>query len=283
MVGIIPTLVEWRNSGTQSPGEARKTVFRLLGPLELTKGNVRYTPTAHKVRQVLAILVSRSNRVVGIDSIIEELWHDRQPRTAWTTTQTYIYQLRKLFDELGMNSGGEILVTRAPGYVLEVPDSEIDVRMFDGLVRQGRALIETGRTETAVHVLRKAEDLWSGPALSNMSCGPLLESYTAHLEEMRIDALELRVSAEMRLGHHRELIAELRSLIKEHSLNEWLHAQLITALSRSGRRGEALRAYRELRLLMNTELGLEPSVELQRVHQDVLAADAEPVRLLQPL
>jgi len=112
--------------------------------------------------------------------------------------------------------------------------------------------------------------LWSGPALTGVEHGRLLQSDVAHLEEMRMLALELRLRAEMRLGYHRELIPELKSLVQTHPYHEWLHAQLMIALQRSGRRGDALSAYREVRRLLSTELGVEPSAYLQRVHEKVL-------------
>ncbi len=116
--------------------------------------------------------------------------------------------------------------------------------------------------------------------LDNVPCGSLLQSHATHLEEMRTTALELLVNAEMQLGRHRELIPELRSLVLAHPLNESFHTQLIVALGKSQRRGEALRAYHDLRFILQEELGLDPSAGVQRIHQAVLTSDE---RLLESL
>jgi SARP family transcriptional regulator, regulator of embCAB operon len=145
--------------------------------------------------------------------------------------------------------------------------------MFDHLVDEGRDRYESGELHRASEVLRDALSLWSGSALANVVCGPVLRSYATHLDERRITALELRISADMQLGRYRDLIAELKSLVATYPLNEWLHAQLIIALEKVGRRGEALRAYQDVRRLLNDELGIDPSADLQRIHHRVLSSD----------
>jgi DNA-binding SARP family transcriptional activator len=145
-------------------------------------------------------------------------------------------------------------------------------------VIEGKTLLEEGRPEQASQRLREGLALWRGPALANITPGRLLEGHVAHLEELRIRAIELRIRADSALGRHRELIPELRSLVSAHPLNEWLHGRLIDALHRAGRRGEALMAYRSLRAALNEELGLEPSGELQRLQRQVLTAE-QPVRV----
>ncbi|MFC4562784.1 BTAD domain-containing putative transcriptional regulator [Nocardiopsis mangrovi] len=253
--------------------------FTVLGSFEISHNGQPCTPSAPKVRQVLALLALRARQVVSLDALIEELWNESPPRSAVTTAQTYVYQLRKGFDALaGGGPDDPLLFTRPPGYTLELGGSTLDASEFDRLLDTGQSLLEDGDAHRAADILREALALWSGPVLANVSCGPLLRGYAAHLEERRITALELRISADIRIGRHRELIPELKSLVSAHPLNEWLHAQLIIALNTTGRRGEALRAYQELRSLLNRELGLDPSAELQRIHQDVLTSDRAPGR-----
>lgn len=245
--------------------------FNVLGALEMAHEGKFCTPTAPKVRWVLALLVAHANRILSIDALIEELWGDQPPRSAITTTQTYIYQLRRCMEREGMAAdAGEILQTRPPGYLLRIQPESVDAYQFEQLTSQGRALLEAGDALNAAQRLREALNLWRGPAMANVTVGRLLEAHVAHLNEQRVRALELRIEADRRLGRHRELIPELRSLVIADPLNEWIHGQLIDALSRAGRRGEALRAYQSLRNMLKEELGLEPSAELQRLQYQVL-------------
>ncbi|GAA1953656.1 AfsR/SARP family transcriptional regulator [Amycolatopsis minnesotensis] len=248
--------------------------YKVLGQLEVIDGSITRTPSAAKVRQTLALLLLRANQVVPLDSLLYELWDDNPPRSGVTTAQTYIYQIRKMLaEEYGDESAKQLLKTVPAGYLLRAEPEQLDVWRFDGLVESARECRDSGEVHSAAERLRDALALWAGSALSNVTCGRLLQGYSAYLEDKRISALELRIKADMMLGMHHELIAELRSLVVEHPFNEWFHAQLILALNRSGRRNEALRAYRDIRTLLNDELGLDPFVDLQRVHQGILEAD----------
>ncbi|QIS10057.1 AfsR/SARP family transcriptional regulator [Nocardia arthritidis] len=248
--------------------------FVTLGTLEVVHDGRPILITAPKVRNVLALFVLRANTVVRVDTLVEELWGDKPPRSAITTTQTYIYQLRKFFaHEFGM-AGNEILATKDPGYVMHLGDQQVDVRQFMRLIGEGRALLESRDPYQASEVLGRALALWNGSALSNVDAGAVLEAHIAHLEEERIRALELRIEADLQLGRHRELIAELRNLTIAYPINEWFHSRLILALSRSGRRGEALAAYQNVRRILDNELGVGPSRELRKLQHEVLAADA---------
>ncbi len=247
--------------------------INILGALEMVHNGRTCTPTAPKVRWALALLVMRANHIVGIDALIEELWGDNPPRSAITTAQTYIYQLRRRFDREGLATRPEdILETRPPGYVLHLPEDSIDVNVFTSLTEQGRVLLAEGRPDEASERLHKALALWHGPALADVPVGRLLEAHVVHLNEQRIRALELRIQADNEMGRQRELIPELRSLVASHPLNEWFHGQLIEALNVCGRRGEALRAYQDLRDVLNDELGLEPSNDLQELQRRVLSS-----------
>jgi SARP family transcriptional regulator, regulator of embCAB operon len=246
--------------------------FKVLGALEILDEGEICTPSPPKVRQVLALLVLAGNRIVHMDSLIAELWGDEPPKSAVTTVQTYIYHLRKLFAGKNLSpSGTNLLDTRSPGYSLQTADHQVDARVFERLVAEGQVLLEAGRHQHASQVLTRALDLWTGPALANVQPGSVLQPYVVHLEEQRISALELRIQADMELGRHRHLVGELRSLVAAFPLNEWFHAQLITSLSRAGRRSEALQAYQNVRIVLKEELGISPSPDLQRIQQHVLS------------
>jgi SARP family transcriptional regulator, regulator of embCAB operon len=266
---------------TQLPQQRREdagmTSFNILGALEIECHGMVPLPSAPKVRSLLALLLVRAGQLVPVDAIIDELWGEAPPRSAVTTTQTYICQLRKKLDETGANHGVTMLETAPPGYLLRLGDDDLDAVRFYRLSTMGTTLAERGDTEGAGRVFRDALALWRGPALTNVVLGPLLSAHVAHLDELRIQALASRIEADMAQGRHRELVAELRSLVCAYPLNEWFHGQLIEALRRSGRRSDALVAYHHVRGLLQRELGLDPSAYLQRLHHAVLTADA-PVR-----
>jgi SARP family transcriptional regulator, regulator of embCAB operon len=250
--------------------------FRILGVVQMVRDGQICAPTAPKVSSVLALLLARANHVVDINSLIAELWGTKPPRSAVATAQTYIYHLRRKFDSEEPDSGEELLQTSAPGYLLRVSDEQVDAQMFERLAREGRAKLDQGRIPEGARLLREALGLWQGTPMANVPAGRLLEAHIVHLEETRLRTLELRIQADSALGRHRELIPELRSLVATYPLNEWLHAQLIDALHRAGRRGDALTAYQQCRAVLDDELGLPPSAELQRLQHEVLTGDSEP-------
>jgi DNA-binding SARP family transcriptional activator len=255
--------------------------FQVLGPLEVFDDERLCTPTPPKVRRVLALLLLRANRVVAMDSLIEELWGENPPLSATGTAQTYIYQLRKFLDPAGRHDS-EWLVTRPPGYLTQIAPEQLDATEFESLSRQGLEQLQRGHPDVASDLLRRALDLWRGPCLDNVVRGPLLEAHAVHLEEQRMRTLELRIQADAELGRHRDLIGEIRALVRRHPLNEWFHGQLIVALSHSGRRGEALQAYQDLRRTLSTQLGLDPQPELQRLQQEVLSHGRPSMRSFAP-
>ncbi|MEV4007107.1 AfsR/SARP family transcriptional regulator [Actinomadura sp. NPDC049753] len=263
--------------------------FKLLGPLEVVGGGgPAFAPTAPRVLNTLALLLVRAGRVVPLDTIIEELWGDDPPRSAARTAQTYVYQIRRWLtaegtperdgggagDTGGDGAGdGDVLLTRPPGYMLEVSPEQLDLSRFDRLLAQGRGLLQDGRSAEAVEPLCDALDLWTGPPLANVELGRVLESHAAALDEHRAHALNLRIEADLRLGRHRELIGELRSLVALKPYDEWYHALLVCALARSGRRYDALEAFHSARNILAEDLGLSPSPELNEVHAAVLQGE----------
>ncbi|WP_205718471.1 AfsR/SARP family transcriptional regulator [Actinomadura sp. WMMA1423] len=250
--------------------------FKLLGPLEVAGGGgSAFAPTAPRVLNTLALLLVRADRVVPLDTIIEELWGDDPPRSAARTAQTYVYQIRRwLTSEAAAGRGDEdVLLTRPPGYMLRVSPEQLDLSRFDRLLSKGRGMLQDGRSAEAVEPLCDALDLWTGPPMANVELGRVLESHAAALDEHRAHALNLRIEADLRLGRHRELIGELRSLVALKPYDEWYHALLVCSLARSGRRYDALEAFHSARHILAEDLGLSPSPELSEVHAAVLQGE----------
>ncbi|GHI10382.1 hypothetical protein AQI88_40995 [Streptomyces cellostaticus] len=251
--------------------------IQVLGPLSADVNGVSIVPTAGKPRQILALLSFYPSRVVPVPTLMEEIWGSNMPRSAMTTLQTYILQLRRrLGTAMGPDAPGsakEILATRHGGYLLQVPPECVDVHLYEQRVAAGQASFEEGNDERAAAQFRDALAMWEGTALVDVSTGPILEIEVMRLEESRLVTVERRIDADLRLGRHTELIAELTDLIARHPQHEGLHSQAMVALYRSGRQATALDVYRRLRLRLVEELGVEPSPQLQRLHQAMLAVD----------
>jgi DNA-binding SARP family transcriptional activator len=255
------------------PQPTQPVEFTLLGPLQVIKDGRDCAPTAPKVLQLLALLLMRAGRLVHTDSIIHELWYDGPPASVRTTLQTYVYKLRKCIqqNDLAIVTGNG-LVTKPPGYILQVEPAQIDVLNFQELCRQGREALACRQYEQAAALFQSALALWSGPPMANVNCGPVLSPYGVDLQEQKRNALHLRIEAEIEAGTHRDVIGELRLLVAANPLDEELHGLLMRVLARSGRRLEAMSLYRDLRANLQEELGLEPCEELQRLHNDLLSA-----------
>ncbi|MGW7528749.1 AfsR/SARP family transcriptional regulator [Streptomyces sp. NPDC054783] len=264
--------------------------IEVLGTLAVRLDGVSITPTAPKPRQVLALLALRAGQVVPVGVLTEELWGAKPPRSARATLQTYILQLRELIsaaleDGAGGDTGQrcqakDVLLTVPGGYLLKGGDGRSDVREFERLAGSGYRAMDAEDYPQAARLLREALDLWSGPALADVHTGPHLRTEAKRLEESRLCALDQRVEADLRLGRHRELLAELTVLVNQYPTHESLCGQYMLALYRSGRRGEALDAYQRLRATLVRAMGLEPSPALGKLQRSILMSgpDTLPAR-----
>ncbi|MFE4263143.1 BTAD domain-containing putative transcriptional regulator [Streptomyces sp. NPDC056883] len=251
--------------------------IKVLGALSAEVNGVSIVPTAGKPRQILALLALYPGRVVPVPTLMEELWGTELPQSGLTTLQTYIHQLRRrLGTAMGPGSpeaAKDVLVTRYGGYLLQVPADAVDVHAYKGLVEAGRQAFDDGEDAQASMLLREALDLWDGSALVDVRVGPMLDIEVMRLEESRLVARERRIDADLRLGRHAEILAELTDIIARYPEHEGLHSQAMVALYRAGRQAAALDVYRRLRIRLNADLGVEPSPQLQRLHQAMLAVD----------
>ncbi|MET9445061.1 AfsR/SARP family transcriptional regulator [Streptomyces sp. NPDC006610] len=254
--------------------------IEVLGTLDVRVNGVSVTPTAPKPRQVLALLAFHAGQVVSVACLTEELWGAAPPRSARTTLQTYVLQLRELIAAAlpGPSGDGprrtakEVLVTVPGGYLLDAGDGVSDAREFERLTALGYRSMDAGDFRGAARQLRQALDLWSGPAFAGVQAGEQLQAQARRLEETRLCALDRRIEADLRLGRHRDLIAELTVLVSRYPTHETLRGQYMLALHRSGRRSEALETYQRLRATLVRELGLEPSADLRRIQRLILTA-----------
>ena len=236
--------------------------FRLLGPLEVVERDRPLALGGVKQRSLLAILLLQANEVVSTDQLIDQLWGATPPATCAKSVQVYVSRLRKQL-------GNRRLATHAPGYMLQVEPSELDLARFEQLAGEAR------RTDPhrAARKLRDALALWRGPPLADLAYEPFAQPEIARLEELRMAVLEQRIDADLAVGRDAELVGEVEALIVRNPLRERLRFQLMLALYRSARQAEALDAYRVARRELSEELGLEPSEELKRLEQAILRQD----------
>jgi DNA-binding SARP family transcriptional activator len=238
--------------------------FRLLGPIEAKRGGGSTIPlSGSKVHTVLAALLLSEGRVVSDARLSALLWGWDPPATASAQIYTYMSRLRK-------HLGTEIeIVRRQPGYVLRAPGAWIDLTEFDRLDRLGREALADRRFEEAGALLRDALELWRGTALANAT-EQMIEAELPRLEEARMIALESRIEADLAVGRHEQVTAELTGLVAEHPVRERLRAQLMTALYRCGRQADALHTYYEGRAVLADQLGVDPGEALGSTYQAVL-------------
>jgi DNA-binding SARP family transcriptional activator len=244
--------------------------FQLLGDFRILLDGQDVTPSAPKIVQILALLAIRSNEIVPIQALVDELWGERSPARAARTVHNYIYEARR---SPKLHDVSLPLITHANGYMIRAQHAEIDLNLFDELVAEGRRNLSSGCPREAREFLSRALDMWHGTALANVSCGKFLASRAVRLEENRLRTLEMRIEADFQLDLHYELIGELKSLTADHPFHEGLHEKLMLALCYSGRRNEALNVYQTLRSRLVEDMGLEPNLRLQRTQQAVLSGD----------
>lgn len=210
---------------------------------------------------MLALLVLHAGEIVLVERLVDELWSDDPPPSAAHTVEGYVSRLRGVLQRFGPT-----IERRGGGYRLDLGGGSVDALSFASLVEDGAAAAAAGEHERAAVLSLEATRLWRGPPLADVS----LRAETDRLEELRLRALEQQVDAELRLGRHAGVVAELRTLVAEHPHRERLVAQLMVALYRSGRHADALAVYEATRRSLADELGLQPSADLQRLSGDIV-------------
>ena len=239
--------------------------FRILGPIEVSEDGRPVALQGGKPRALLAVLLLHAGEAVPTGELIDALWGERPPETVAKVLQTYVSQLRKIL--------GPALETRPGAYRLTVEPGGLDLLVFQQRFADGRRALAEGRAQDAATSLRDALALWRGPALAEFRNEPFAIAELRRLEEARIAAIEDRIDADLACGLARELVPELEGLVAEHPLRERLRGQLMLALYRSGRQADALRVYREGRIALVEELGLDPGPDLQRLETAILVQD----------
>ena len=247
--------------------------FLVLGPLEVETDDGPVTLGGQKERLLLAQLLARPNQVVPVETLVEALWGEHPPRAPPRPCSRMWCGWAGPGPARARGAAGEVVVTREPGDLLRVPPGALDAARFESYRRRARC-----------HLRRRGRGRkLAAPGGVGAVAGSAIRGVPGHrlrggrrvnrLAELRLVALEDCLEADLRLGRHRELVAELERLVRDQPLRERLWAQLMLALYRSGRQADALLAYQRARSILVEELGIDPSPELQRLHQAILVQD----------
>ncbi|MEV0622459.1 BTAD domain-containing putative transcriptional regulator [Nonomuraea sp. NPDC050404] len=244
--------------------------FGVLGPLAVwTDSGESVTVPGLKVRALLVNLLVHEGHPVSVDRLVDDLWGEEPPANPAGALQVRVSQLRKAFEDA--EAGGKnLVVSRAPGYLLRTDDGALDATRFADLLARAEAA-DSPRTRAGL--LGEALALWRGPAYADFADEEYTRSAVHRLEEQRLSALEQHAEARLELGEHGLLVGELGDLVSRHPLRERLRAVHMRALYRAGRQSEALASYGELRERLADELGLDPGPELVTLQQAILGQD----------
>jgi YVTN family beta-propeller protein len=240
--------------------------YRVLGPLEVCNEHHSLALGEGGQRTVLILLLLHHNELVSTDRLIDALWGDAPPATAAKVLQNHVSQLRRALED----REGLRLQTRGRGYLLAVEDGELDLDRFERLVDEGSGALASDRPADAARSLREALALWRGPPLADVAYEEFAQAEIARLEERHLAALEQRIDADLALGRHSDLVAELEGLVAEHPLRERMRAQLMVALYRCGRQADALETYGDGRRVLLDKLGVEPGPALRELQAAIL-------------
>ena len=239
--------------------------IRLLGPLEAVDAGAPLALGGTKQRALLAALTLAGGRVVSAARLVDDLWGMNPPDTAPKMVQIHVSALRKVLP-------ADVLVTRAPGYAVDLPRDAVDAFRAEDALRAGRDTLAAGDAHGASEALAGALALWRGPALEEFG-EPFAEGEARRLAELRLALTEERLAADLALGRHADAIREIEALVAAEPLRERLRELQMVALYRSGRQAEALAAYQDAFRALNEELGIEPSARLRELERAVLRQD----------
>jgi serine/threonine protein kinase/ABC-type glycerol-3-phosphate transport system substrate-binding protein len=248
--------------------------FCVLGNLEARRAGVSVSLGSLRQRSLLALLLMHANTVVSTDSILDELWGDDLGTDRQNSLWVHVSNLRSALEpDRPRRSEGTIVLTRPPGYVVQIGAGQLDAWRFEELLQEGRDLLEPDSAAASM-VIGEALAMWRGRAYEEFTYHAFAQAEVARLEELRLEAVELRLDADLRRGLASQLVGELEGLVRTHRQRERLTALLMVALYRSGRTSDALRAYQRLRLVLADEVGIDPGPDLKELETRILAGDA---------
>jgi DNA-binding SARP family transcriptional activator len=253
---------------------AERLEFSLLGPVTSRPSWVR-SSSAPKHRALLALLLLEPGRAVSVDRLIDQLWHGEPPSAATSTLQAYVSNLRRVLEPNRTAAPATVLVTRPPGYVLDIAPEQVDAARFERNITSAIEGRELGRLDDAAVFLADALSLWRGQPLADVAYESWAQSECARLKDLYLIALETQLTSDLERGRHTSVAVEAERLAKEYPVRERFRELLMLALYRSGRQADALRAYQDARDVLVEELGIEPGPGLRALEERILAQDPD--------
>ena len=245
----------------------------LLGPVGVESAGAAVALGGPKQRAVFALLALDVGRVVSLDRLILELWRDEPPAQATMALQSYVSRLRRVLAGVASPGAGSWIVTRPPGWMLDLPPESVDAVEFGALVSQGRDLLASGQPADAADRLRTALALWTGPAMGDLGMDEFAVASRTRLEQLRMDATESLFEAELAAGEPMAVVEAAEHFTQENPFRERGWVALMVGLYRTGRQADALAAAARLRVLLAEELGLDPSPEVSELENRILRHD----------
>jgi DNA-binding SARP family transcriptional activator len=243
--------------------------FAILGSVQLTDGTGEIAVGGPRQVALLAYLLLHANRPVSSDELIESVWADGDAGRAAKRLTVAIARLRRALAASGLDPT-KALATTSAGYRLCVDQGQLDADVFEQHAADARSALATGHAARAGQKACVALGLWRGPPLTGVEYESFAQAEIRRLKELRLEVLETRIEADLRLGAHAAVVAELEGLVAAHPTREGLTGQLMLALYRSGRQAEALDAYQRIRHHLDSELGLQPGAALNELQSAIL-------------
>ena len=249
--------------------------FRVLGPFEVVASGHVIEIGSAKQRLLLAMLVLRANQPISADELAEELWDGQPPASVASTLPSLVSRLRRVLATAGGH--GQSVVPQAcdTGYMMELDPRALDSHRFEHLAGAGHHCLAHNDPFGAITSFRAALGLWRGPALAGLAERCFARTEATRLDEARLAVIERLADAELATDHPAQALELLEPHLAAHPLREQGWATRMLALYRLGRQAEALRAYQEIRRLLITDLGIEPSAGLRRLERQILQQSSE--------
>jgi DNA-binding SARP family transcriptional activator/tetratricopeptide (TPR) repeat protein len=261
------------------------TRIQLLGPARAWDGEREVSLGPPRQRALFAVLALCANLTVSRHELIEAIWGGMPPPSAAGSVHTYVSALRNALEP--DRPHGQIcsrIISSGRGYLLRLAEGELDVQVFESGVTNARRLAMAGDSVGVLAELDACLRLWQGVALAGLQ-GPFAETERARLTDLRLSVVEERAEAQLALGRHADVAAELIEIVRAEPLRERPRGQLMLAMYRCGRQAEALAEFDRGRRLLNEQLGVDPTEDLQVLHRKILNADSslnEPPEIVRP-
>ncbi|MEP6697432.1 MAG: BTAD domain-containing putative transcriptional regulator [Pseudonocardiales bacterium] len=243
--------------------------IKLLGPVGAAVADRPVKLHGRLGRTLLAALALRTGQVVSVEQVIDACWDDVPPATAREQVHNQVSRLRRAFRETG---GADPASSESGGYRLDLPATCVDLNVVRDLRVSAGLQTASGEHAQAAATLRCARAIWIGPALGGVTAA-FAAAELPTLERLRLALIEECLAAQLAAGQSADLGPELTALVRAYPLSEPLHRLRMLALYRSGRRAEALAAFREARAVLRRELGIEPAPELRELEAEILRED----------